>query len=169
LLLTCRSHSEYQQFLRKWVPLLWAEDPKRIESFDKPLSKLWLLNLDPAIPLMRAYFPSIGRPVEFDPIDFLRSLVLMADQKVFGITEWVEKLCSDRILAVLSGFKPHEIPSVGAFYDFLNRFWLEDKDTQRKRRWQLKNPLRKPRKKLKAGEKLPPKHLVLLKSLPNRF
>jgi len=88
LLLTCRSYSEYQQFLRNWVPMFWAEDPRRVESFDKPLSKLWLLNLDPSISLMRAYFPSFGRPVEFDPIDFLRTLILMADQKVFGITKW---------------------------------------------------------------------------------
>ncbi len=137
MLLFCRSHSEYQQFLRKWIPLL-GRRPERLESFDKPLTKLWLLDLDPAIPLMRTYFPDFGRPVEFDPVDLLRSLILMADQKVFSITAWVLKLRSDRILAVLSGFNPHKTPSVGAFYGFLDRFWLEDKETQRNRRRQLK-------------------------------
>jgi hypothetical protein len=89
MLLYCQSHSQYQQFLRKWVPVLWAGNPKRLKSFSKPLTKLWLLDLDldPAIPLLLPQFPDFGRPVEFDPVDLLRSLILMADQKVFGIAK----------------------------------------------------------------------------------
>ena len=158
MLLSCRSHSAYQHFLRSWVPVLWAGNPSRVESFAKPLSKLWLLDLDPAIPLLKPHFPDCGRPAEFDPVDLLRSLILMADQKVSGITQWVSMLRSDRVLAVLSGFEPGNTPGVGTFYDFIDRFWLEDDNVQFQRRKRLRKPARKPSKKLKAGEKLPVKH-----------
>lgn len=158
MLLSCRSHSQYQQFLRKWIPLLWARNPRRVEFYAKPLAKLWLLDLDPAIPLLLPQFPDFGRPVEFDPVDLLRSLVLMANQKVFGITKWVKMLRSNDVLAVLSGFEPGKTPGVGTFYDFVDRFWLEDKDVQRNRRLCLRAPMRKPGQKLKAGQKLPVKH-----------
>lgn len=158
MLLSCRSHSAYQHFLQSWVPALWAANPSRLESFAKSLSKLWLLDLDPAIPLLMPHFPDAGRPVEFDPVDLLRSLVLMADQKVSGITQWVSMLRSDRVLAVLSGFEPGNTPGIGTFYDFVDRFWLEDDDVQIQRRKRLRKPFRKPFRKLKAGEKLPVKH-----------
>ena len=159
MLLSCRSHSAYQHFLCSWVPPLWAGNPIRVESFAEPLAKLWLLDLNPAIPLLLPHFPDFGRPAEFDPVDLLRSLILMANQKVFGITQWVNVLRSDRILAVLSGFEPAKTPGVGTFYDFIDRFWLEDGDLQAKRRKRLSKPFRKPSKWLKAGEKLPIKHL----------
>jgi hypothetical protein len=165
MLLSCRSHSQYQQFLRKWIPLLWARNPRRVEFYAKPLAKLWLMDLDPAISLLLPQFPDFGRPVKFDPIDLLRSLILMADQKVFGITKWVEILRFDDVLAVLSGFEPGKTPGVGTFYDFFDRFWLEDKDVQRNRRLLLKAPLHKPRMKLKAGQKLPIKHPQIVDKL----
>lgn len=143
MLLSCRSHYQYQQFLRGWVPLLWAGDPRRVESFAEPLSKVWLLDLDPAIPLLLQRYPSFGRPVEFEPVDLLRSLILMSDIKVFGITEWVDKLRSDKLLAVLSGFDPNKTPGVGTFYDFIDRFWLEDNAIQAARRKRLRKPSRK--------------------------
>ncbi|MBE3588331.1 MAG: transposase [Thermoanaerobacteraceae bacterium] len=65
------------------------------------------MDLDPAIPLLSARLPGCGRPVEFDPVDLLRSLILMSDMKGFGITECVARLRSDRLLAVLSGFHPN--------------------------------------------------------------
>lgn len=62
MLLSCRSHSEFQDFLREWIPILWAADPHRIESFAEPLTKVWLMNLDPAIPLLSARFPHCADP-----------------------------------------------------------------------------------------------------------
>lgn len=168
MLLSCRSHYQYQQFLRGWIPLLWAGDPRRVESFAEPLTKVWLLDLDPAISLLSQKYPSFGRPVEFEPVDLLRSLILMSDLKVFGITEWVDKLRSDKLLAVLSGFDPNKTPGVGTFYDFVDRFWLEDDASQTARRKRLRKPSRKPSKKLKAGEKLPVKHPGIVDKLVER-
>ena len=155
---SCKSHEQYQQFLRVHVHHLWQKNARRLKSFEKSLSKMWLMNLDPAIPLLEEYFSPFGRPVEHDPICILRSLLLMTDQSVIGITSWVEKLRSDPILAALSGFTQNNAPGVGTFYDFLNRFWLEDEEVQAERRKFLKSPVRKPQKKFKAGEKQPPKH-----------
>ncbi|HHW40638.1 MAG TPA: hypothetical protein GXX19_05730 [Syntrophomonadaceae bacterium] len=71
----------------------------------------------------------------------------------------------DSILAVLSGFEPNNTPDVGTFYDFLNRFWLEDDDVQTQRRKRLVKPSRKPSKRLKPGEKLPVKHPGIVEKL----
>jgi hypothetical protein len=87
-----------------------------MESYTKPLAKLWLLDLDPAMPLLLLHFPDSGRPVKFEPVDLLRSLVLMADQKVFSITKWVAMLRSDDVLAVLSGFEPGNTPPVDSHF-----------------------------------------------------
>ena len=154
MLLCCRLHHEYQNFLRQQILVLYAANPKRLISFSKPLTKLWLLDLDPVIPLFLPLFPDLGRPVVHDPVDLLRSLILMSDQKVSGITAWVEKLRSDNFLATLSGFDPDKTPGVGTFYDFLDRLWLESKFSQQRRRLALRLLIRKPAKKLKNGQKL---------------
>lgn len=60
MLLSCRSHYQYQQFLRGWIPLLWAVDPRRIESFAEPLTKVWVLDLNPAIPLLLQRLEVLG-------------------------------------------------------------------------------------------------------------
>jgi len=167
LLLSIRKHSQYQESLRKSISALWLLDPERLLYFENSLTKLWLINLDPAIPLLTPYFSQRGRPIEFEPVDILRSLILMSDQKVSGITKWVAMLRSDKILAALSGFLPSHTPSVGTFYDFFDRFWLESAETQTERKRKLRKPSRKPTKKLKAGEKLPPKHPNIVGKLCN--
>ncbi|MFY9216815.1 MAG: hypothetical protein WAO46_00480, partial [Tepidanaerobacteraceae bacterium] len=121
MLIKCSSHVEFKQFLQKQVPLLWAVDSKRLMSFSGSLTKVWFLNLDPAIHLLSQRFSSIGRPVKYDPVCILRSLVLMLDLGYHSVTKWVQALRSDDILAVLSGFEPHNTPGVGTFYDFFDR------------------------------------------------
>lgn len=105
------------------------------------------MNLDPAIPFLLSLYSSLGRPAEFDPVDLLRSLVLMVHFKVFSVTKWVEMLHSDKVLAVLSGFIPGKSPGVGTFYDFFHRSWLEDRQKIRERRLKLRPPKFKSSKK----------------------
>jgi hypothetical protein len=121
MLIKCSSHVEFQQFLQQRIPLLWALEEDRLRSFSRSLIKVWFLNLDPAVPLLSKCFSSMGRPVLYDPVCILRSLVLMLDLGYHSITKWVSVLRSDDILAVLSGFEPHKTPGVGTFYDFFDR------------------------------------------------
>ncbi|WP_422445604.1 hypothetical protein [Thermoanaerobacterium sp. DL9XJH110] len=86
-----------------------------------------------------------------------------------SVTKWVEVLRSDDILAVLSGFEPHNTPGVGTFYDFFDRLWLEDRKTRIERRFKLRSPIKKPKKKLKAGSKQPVKHPGVVGKLCKRF
>lgn len=158
MLISCRSHSSFQQFLRERLLLLVASDPQRLLSFSSALAKVWLFNLDPAIPFLLSRYSSLGRPAKFEPVDLLRSLFLMTHLKVFSITQWASRLRSDKLLAILSGFEPGKTPSIGVFYDFLNRFWLQDRSQLQNRRLALRPFKAKPRKKVKAGQKLAPKH-----------
>jgi hypothetical protein len=66
----------------------------------------------------------MGRPLKYDPVCILRSLVLMLDLGYHSVTDWVKALRSDDILAVLSVFEPHNTPGVGTFYGFFDRLWL---------------------------------------------
>lgn len=131
MLTKCSSHVEFKLFLQQRIPVLWALEEDRLRSFSRSLIKVWFLNLDPAVPLLsRCFSSSMGRPVLYDPVCILRSLVFMLDLGYHSVTKWVEKLRSDDILAVLSGFEPHKTPGVGTFYDFFDRLWLEDRKTR---------------------------------------
>lgn len=87
----------------------------------------------------------------------------MASLRIHSVTNWVKKLRSDKVLAVICGFDPNHIPGIGTFYDFLNRF--SKPNTQPN---DLKRPTQKPKAKLNRGEKLPPKHPNIVRSLTNR-
>jgi len=168
VLLFCRGQSAFQDFVRQRLRFLFLLDPARIFSFSSALTKLWLLNLDPAIPFLLSCYSSLGRPVDWDPVNILRSLVLMTHMHEFSITKWVLKLRADKVLAILSGFEPGETPGVGSFYDFLHHVWRQDQKTIRKRRAKLRPVKRKPRKKFKPGQKLRPKHPGVVKKLVER-
>jgi len=174
----CRSHAEYQEFL---LTHLKKEDPSQLKLYEEVINKAYLLNLDPLRDYLTGMYASDqGRPAT-DPTDMLRSLVVMTECKVTGITQWARDLKRNRILAVICGFKPaeeevlpdgkvppHHVPGVGTFYDFLKRAWLADQAELKRRRMQLRAPLKKPRKKLKAGEKMAPKHPGVIKRLVDR-
>jgi len=165
LLFLCRIHTNFKLSLQKYLRPLLQSDPIRLHSFSTALAKIWCLNLDPAIPFLKSRYSSLGRPAKFDPIDLLRSLFLMAHMKVFSITQWVQMLRDDAVLAIISGFEPYKTPSVGTFYDFQNRCWLEDRQQILQRRRTPKKARIKPKKKLGSGEKLTPKHPGVVKKL----
>lgn len=74
----------------------------------------------------------------------LRSLLLMNKLHVTQVDDWVNKLHTIPIYAILSGFPPDAVPGVGTFYDFFRRLWLANSPhlTGRKKR-----KLKKPKKK----------------------
>ena len=83
----------------------------------------------------------------------------MVHLKTYSITSWVKKLKKDRILAIICGFDPDDVPGVGTFYDFLNRFWLSNNEPGK-----IMPPHKKPSNQ---AEKLPPKHPNVVKNKPS--
>lgn len=88
----------------------------------------------------------------------------MLDQQDYSITKWSVKVASDPLLFDSCGFEG-KAPSVASYYDFLVRLWLADHKLQIKRKLRVKRFVSKPKKKLKAGEKQPPKRAGTVKKL----
>ena len=60
-------------------------------------------------------------PVPRDPSSMMRSyLLLLLTNPTMSIIKWVDEL---PLYAILSGFKPGDIPGIGRFYDYLERLW----------------------------------------------
>ena len=140
MLFGCRSHAGFREFLHTQLSRLALIDPSRLLFLSSSLVKLWVLNLDPAIPLLMPCYSSLGRPADFDPVDLLRSLLLMTDQKVSSITQWARILRNDRVLACLSGFDPQKTPSVGK-RQILCVFCIMEDLSSRIRGYRCRNPL----------------------------
>ena len=153
-----RTHAEYQQFIISNFLSLYKICPKRIIQFEPSISKLYSLDLDPLGELLKPYYSTTGRPATFQP-EIFRSFILMLFQKETSITNWVNKIKSDEILAICIGCSTDSTPSLGAHYDFISRLWLSDLYSDRKR---LKQAV--PYKKKSIKTKSPGKN----KKLPNK-
>ncbi|MBC7319296.1 hypothetical protein H5T89_01500, partial [bacterium] len=112
---------------------------------------------------MSPYYSNTGRPAKYQA-EILRPLVAMVHLKIYSITKWVKKLKSDRVLSIICGFNPDDVPGVGTFYDFLNRFWIDTGKPSK-----VKTPIGKPKKPSNQQDKLPPKHPNVVKNIVNRI
>ena len=160
------AHAVYQEGLKIRLVDHFFCQKSRVVALDKSISKLYLLNLDPLLPVVKPLYPEIGRPAK-NQQGIIRSLVLMLDQQEYSITKWALRVASDRLLFDLCGFFGRA-PAVASYYDFLVRLWLADFNSHLRRKKKLKWFCSKPRKKLKAGEKLPPKRSGTVKRLVDR-
>lgn len=156
-------HIEYQEKLYLKMLLHYEIQRSRLVALDKSISKLYLLNLDNLLPVIKPLYPDFGRPAK-NQQGIIRSLVLMLDQQDYSITKWSVKVASDPLLFDSCGFEG-KAPSVASYYDFLVRLWLADHKLQIKRKLRVKRFVSKPKKKLKAGEKQPPKRAGTVKKL----
>ena len=156
-------HVEYQANLRLKMLLHWVMQRSRVVAHDKSISKLFLLNLDPLLPLVKPLYPDFGRPAK-NQQGIIRSLVLMLDQQEHSITNWARKVASDPLLFDICGFTD-TAPGVASYYDLLVRFWQADRQRHLERKRAVKCFTKKPKKKLKAGEKLVPKRSGTVKKL----
>jgi hypothetical protein len=113
-----RSHQEYVKFADKRVQKI--QIPK---AHDDVLPKLKLLDLTPLrLLLMPLYSSGFGRP-SFAPEDMMRTFIAMVLCGVTSLTDWVNDYLKDKsgFYAIISGFLPDEVPSVGCMYDFTTR------------------------------------------------
>jgi len=88
-------------------------------------------------------------------------LFAIVHPKIYSITKWVKKSSSDRLLAIICSFDPDDVPSVGTFYDFPNRFWLSSNKPSK-----IMVPHSKPKKPSNKQDKLPLNILIWLETNP---
>ncbi|MBC7319881.1 hypothetical protein H5T89_04480 [bacterium] len=117
-------HSLYQKKLLISLKLLLNSYRDRIEEYSDLINRLFYLNLYNAYKVLSPYYSNTGRPAKFQA-EILRSLIAMVHLRIYSITTWVKKLKTDKVLAIICGFDPDDVPGVGTFYDFLNRFWID--------------------------------------------
>ena len=147
-------HSEYQKAIFEFI--INYNDRNRLQSFDKSISKLYLLNLDKVYDVIESCYPNLGRPAKNQQA-IIRSFILMLDQTNNSVTRWAEKVQYDELLSTICGFEG-KASGVASYYDFLDRLWLNNDKYSNSEKSKLKPYGSKPKKKLKQNEKLPPKH-----------
>lgn len=150
-------HEDYQKKFLLNLVLFSEMEKSRVVSMDKPFSKLYLFNLDNLLPIIKHLYSDTGCPAK-NQQGIIRSLVLMLDSNEHSITNWAPKVACDRLLCAACGFEFGKAPSFSSYYDFIDPIWLASKQEHIKRKIRLKCAYTKPRMKLKAGQKLPPKH-----------
>jgi hypothetical protein len=152
-----RIHEEYQSYLLEKIMPFFESDPKNVIQYEKALSKLYIIDLDPLKPLLAEYYSSTGAPARNQP-ELIRSFILMSELKIHSITKWVQKLQSNQILCFMIGLSCAEIHNVGSYYDLISRIWLSNPDVEYEFDHSLHSFKRKPRKKLEKNKKQPPRH-----------
>lgn len=118
MLPSLRSHKEYISFVNKRMGSV--QIPK---AHDDVPDKLKLLDLTPLrLLFLPLYSSDFGRP-SFAPEDMMRTFIAMVLCGVTSPTDWVNDYLKDKsgFYAVISGFLPDEVPSIGCMYDFMSR------------------------------------------------
>ncbi|MDN5277605.1 MAG: hypothetical protein PWR01_1570 [Clostridiales bacterium] len=118
-----QSHSDYQKQLIQRLSALAQKEKGRLIPLDKAISKLYLLNLDNLLPIIKPLYPDFGRPAK-NQQGIIRSLVLMLELQVYSITNWAKRVQHDQLLFDICGFDSNKAPGVGSYYDLLWRLWL---------------------------------------------
>jgi len=90
---------------------------------DNALSKLYPLNLDNLLFVIKHLYSDTGRPAE-NQQGIVRSLVLMLESDEHSITNWAPKVACDRLLCAACGFEFGNAPSQASYYDFIKRLSL---------------------------------------------
>jgi hypothetical protein len=160
-------HAEYQEKLVQKMSYHQLMQGSRVAALDKSIAKLYLLDLDPLLPVVKPLYPGLGRPA-INQQGIIRSLVLMLDQQEHSITKWALKVSSDPLLFDLCGFDTDYAPAVASYYDLLVRLWIADYRSQLRKKAKLKLFSPKPKRKLKANQKLPPKRPGVVQRLVKR-
>jgi hypothetical protein len=147
------SHKNYQLNLKMKLIVHFSTQKSRINKLDKSISKLYLLNLDSLLSVIKPLYADFGRPAK-NQQGIIRSLVLMLDRQKYSITNWAGEVASDPLFFDLCGFEG-TAPSVASYYDFLVQLWQSSQEMHVYRKIKTKRFTAKPKKKLKQNKKLP--------------
>ena len=157
-----RSHEEYQTFVRSSLRAYAILNPAALLEYQTEIEKLYILDLDPLKAIIAPLYSMTGRPSNFQP-EIFRALVLM-NALHLSPDQWTTKVRNNPLLRIICGFPDNEsLPAVASYYDFIHRIYALDEKPV------FRNPKHKPKKKLKKGEKLPPKHPNIVAKLVERI
>ncbi len=157
---TNRNHREFCAFLQ-WEFLKLLVIPQFFRTVLENAAviyKVVVTDLTPVRDLLAPTYNPRGQ-TPWDPTCLFRSYWLMLQYGRSGsITHWVHKLKSEPLWAILSGFHPDDVPSIGAFYGLEERLCDFDLGQRVERTRKMRKPRFKPREKLKSNEKKPPRN-----------
>ena len=130
-----QSHDEYRTIVTTIGRRLSRNNPKySFCEYDEERQKLLNLNLDPLLDYIPAFYSQGGRPAKHQT-QILRSLILFVllfnkTKARTSLTLWVREVLPKSIsLTVLIGCScPDDLPPLGSYYDFINRFWMDSRD-----------------------------------------
>ncbi len=162
------SHEQYQDWVKKSFREFYRKGKiKAISHYADEIKAMFNLDLTPVRELIKPLYkkPRGSRPK--DPQAMLRALILMTLTRELSITNWANTLKKSAPLAVLSGFQPGETPSVGTFYDFIDRLNQINKELKRKQKNKLRKHKSKPRKNKNKNQNKPI-HPQIIKKLVQR-
>ena len=160
LLGTWQLHADFQRQMVSMLSGFAFSTPRALLEYQKAISKLYIMNLDPLKPIISPLYSSIGRPSENQP-EIFRAFIMMNDLGL-SIDKWIPKLSINRVLQIACGFFDGKLPSVASYYDFMNRiFNIEEKP-------RVKPKKRKPKKKY-GKKKMPHKREGVVQKLVNRI
>lgn len=126
-----QSHDEYRTIVNTYGRRLSRNNPKYFFNlYDKERQKLLNLNLDPLLEFIPQFYSNGGRPA-INQAQILRSLILFVllfnkTPAKTSLTAWINDILPYSIsLTVLVGCtSAKELPPLGSYYDFMNRFWM---------------------------------------------
>lgn len=108
-------HIGYHKHLRECFLCFYSSDEfwKTLGAHAKELTIIATLNLDPAADLLRTLYSPVHLDRSRDPVEMLRSLLLMTAVREPSITRWVERTRSSSVFAIMAGFTPDDTPGSG--------------------------------------------------------
>ena len=110
MLVHWQSHQEHLHFLHETKVHLDSSQGTRLQlEFGPVRDKLRLLNLNPVMEYLSAFYPPVGRPAK-NQVQIIRSLILMVMLGFTSLTAWLRKLKANSLLALLAGCNPDSLP-----------------------------------------------------------
>ncbi len=130
-----QSHNEYRALVTQVGRRLSRNNSEYpFGSYEEECEKLLNLNLDLIIDYITGFYSKGGRPAKHQA-QILRSLILFVllfnkTKARVSLTSWVRDVLPKSIpLTILVGCASiEELPPLGSYYDFMDRFWLAPRD-----------------------------------------
>ena len=168
MIASLRSCEEYTQFVNKHLQTV--QIPK---AHEKVVMKLKLLDPTPLrLLFLPMYCTNNGRP-GYAPEDLMRTFIAMVLCGIYSPDTWVKDYLQDKhgFYAVISGFLPGEVPSVGCLYNFISRILKLPRFCREKHMRPKKKKLtRSQKRQLKDDKhKISKRNIKIISKLAERF